>query len=184
MKSTVLHCQGVFKNKKIVEKSQEGPLHQPINWGLFLNESKRIMKNQLWLLSLVLAASENFFIQFDLRYHLHGTHVNWKLSFLQKGLKTYKFWSLKGNFEAFQKFQDPPYAPRRQRARICYFCNSVPVLPNNKMLQSVAVYHMSLQTRSMLKIFFSGLFEVFFTKMLIWGRFPQSKKWLWVNQFL
>ena len=180
----MLHCQGVFKNQKIVEKRQKGPLQQPINWGLFLSESKRIMKNQLCLLSLVLAASERFFIKFDLRYHLQGTHVNWKLSFLQKGLKAYKFWSLKTNFEAFQKFQDPPHAPRRQRARICYSSNSVPVLPNNKMLQSVAVYHTSLQRRSVLKTFFSGLFEVFFTKMLTWGRFAQSKKWLWVNKFL
>lgn len=164
MKSTVLHCQGVFKNKKIVEKSQKGPLQQPINWGLFLNESKRIMKNQLCLLSLVLAASENFFIKFDLRYHLQGEHVNWKLSFLQKGLKTYKFWSLKTNFEAFQKFQDPPHAPRHQRARICYSSNSASVLPNNKMLQSVAVYHMSLQRRSVLKTFFLDCLRYFLPK--------------------
>ena len=127
LKSTVLHCQGVFKNKKIVEKSQKGPLQQPINWGLFLNESKRIMKNQLCLLSLVLAASENFFIKFDLKYHLQGTHVNWKLSFLQKGLKTYKFWSLKTNFEAFQKSQDPP--PTLQGASEQEFVTPPIVLP-------------------------------------------------------
>ena len=125
----------------------------------------------------MLTASEKVFIKFDLRYHLQGEHVNWKLSFLQKGLKTYKFWSLKTNFEAFQKSQDPPpHAPRRQRARICYSSNSASVLPNNKMLQSVAVYHMSLQRGSVLKTFSSGLFEVFFYQNADLGKVYSKEK--------